>query len=49
MKQLKDIICTFRMNYESKKKLEMIAAENDRTFSSQVRIILEAYLEKKLS
>lgn len=44
---MEDIVCTFKINENSKKKLEEIAKENERSFSAQVRVILEAYLEKR--
>ena len=44
---MSDKICTFKISDDTKKKIEKIAEESDRSFSAQVRVILESYIEKR--
>lgn len=37
---------SLKINHELLKKLEQLAAKNDRTLSSMIRIILKEYIEK---
>ena len=44
---MSDKICTFKLSEETKKKIEKIAEDSDRSFSAQIRVILESYIEKR--
>lgn len=44
---MSEIVCTFKIEEESQRKLKQIANENDRSLSAQIRVILEGYLDKR--
>lgn len=44
---MSEIVCTFKIDEESQKKLKQIADDNERSLSAQIRVVLEAYLEKR--
>jgi len=44
---MKEIVCTFKIEEVTKEKLQEIAKNNARSLSAQIRVILEAYLEKR--
>lgn len=44
---MEDIVTTIKVNPDSLEKIREIAKQNERSLSAQIRVILEAYLEKR--
>ena len=43
---MSETVCTFALDNEDKKRIEVIADKEHRSLSGQIRIILEEWLEK---